>query len=99
MHLHPSKDFQCPFLEVAFDSVPTPGSMLAECAALDAYNCAEVAKKWFVLLTHNLFFWYNYLYLQLNRKVPYSYLRLQVKPLPEEVKSAVAEYAPLDTLI
>lgn len=78
VHLHPSKDFQCPFLEIAFDSVPAPGSMLAECATLDAFNCADIAIKW---------------------KVPYSYLRLQVKPLPEEVKAAVAEYAPLDTLI
>lgn len=32
-------------------------------------------------------------------KVPYSYLRLQVKPLPEKAKAAIAEYAPLDTLI
>eukprot|EP00026_Physarum_polycephalum_P000342 Phypoly_transcript_00342.p2 GENE.Phypoly_transcript_00342~~Phypoly_transcript_00342.p2 ORF type:complete len:719 (+),score=127.38 Phypoly_transcript_00342:2610-4766(+) len=78
VHLHPSKDFQCPFLEIAFDSEPAPGSMLAECSTLDAYNCVEIAKKW---------------------KVPYSYLRLHVKPLPEEVKAAVADYAPLDTLL
>lgn len=73
-----STDFQCPFLEIAFDSTPAPGSMLAECATLDADNCVEIAQKW---------------------KVPYSYLRLQVKPLPEKAKAAIAEYAPLDTLI
>ncbi len=31
--------------------------------------------------------------------IPYSYLRLQVKPIPEEAKGIIAKYAPLDTII
>jgi len=31
--------------------------------------------------------------------IPYSYLRLHVKPIPEEAKSVIAKYAPLDTII
>ena len=47
IHLNPKTDFQCPFLEIAFDSEPAPGSMLAECAKIDADNCVEVSKKWY----------------------------------------------------
>eukprot|EP00027_Filamoeba_sp_ATCC50430_P010702 CAMPEP_0168550998 /NCGR_PEP_ID=MMETSP0413-20121227/5936_1 /TAXON_ID=136452 /ORGANISM="Filamoeba nolandi, Strain NC-AS-23-1" /LENGTH=724 /DNA_ID=CAMNT_0008581491 /DNA_START=70 /DNA_END=2241 /DNA_ORIENTATION=- len=32
-------------------------------------------------------------------KIPYSYLRLQVKPIPEEAKPLIANFIPLDTLI
>jgi hypothetical protein len=95
VHLHPSKDFQCPFLEIAFDSEPAQGSMLAECASLDAFNCVEIAKKWYAVI----YFPSTQVYSPTHRKVPYSYLRLQVKPLPDEVKAAVADYAPLDTLL
>jgi hypothetical protein len=32
-------------------------------------------------------------------KIPYSFLRTQVKPLPDEAKLLVAQYAPIDALI
>ena len=64
VHLHPSKDFQCHFLEIAFDSEPAPGSMLAECTALYAHNCVEIAKKWyFVLNSISSFRLYYFLFL------------------------------------
>lgn len=34
-----------------------------------------------------------------GHKIPYSYLRTHVRPLPNEAKDLVAVYAPLDTLI
>jgi hypothetical protein len=31
--------------------------------------------------------------------LPYSYLRVQVKPIPEDAKAVIASYTPLDTVI
>jgi len=78
IHLSPKKDFQCPFLELAFDQAPSEDSIITQCATLNAENVVELSRKF---------------------HIPYSYLRLQVKPLPEAAKAAIASYAPLDTLI
>ena len=32
-----------------------------------------------------------------KQPIPYSYLRLHVKPIPDEAKAIIAKYAPLDT--
>lgn len=98
IHLSPA-DFKLPwFLDFVFGGAPPVDSLVSVCQSLDSANVVDVlsagacgspssspsSSPHFLLLGH---------------KVPYSYLRTKIRPLPDEAKELIAQYTPIDTII